>query len=260
MSGLFVRGLTVAITDRLLLDHVSLEVRAGEVVALIGPNGAGKTTCLKAILGLVPARGERIEVAGRPLAALAPGERARAIAYLPQARHVAWPLSVASTVALGRHPHAREGEAAEHTRAARTLETVGLKGFAARDVRTLSGGELALALLARALLVEAPILLADEPVASLDLAHQLVVMGELRRTARTGAGVLVVMHDLSLAARCCDRLLLLDRGRLVAAGLPDAVLADRAAEEAYGVGLVRGNVEGVPVVVARAGISSASAA
>jgi iron complex transport system ATP-binding protein len=260
MSGLVVRGLTVRVMDRLLLDEVSLEVGTGELVALIGPNGAGKTTCLKAILGLVPAQGERIELDGRALSELTLRERARALAYLPQARHVAWPLSVASTVLLGRHPHAREGETVERARIARTLETVGLEGFAERDVRTLSGGELALVLLARALLVEAPILLADEPVASLDLAHQLAVMGELRRAACAGAGVLVVMHDLSLAARCCDRLLLLDRGRLVAAGPPDAVLADPATQEAYGVDLVRGEIAGVPVVVARAGISAARVA
>jgi len=260
VSGLRVRNLTVDIAGRRLLDGVTFAVARSEMVALVGPNGAGKTTCLKSILGLIPCKAEQIEVAGRAFGALAPRERARLAAYLPQARTVAWPLSVRSVVALGRHPHQRESDAAEAARAMRSLEAVGLAGFAERDARTLSGGELALTLLARALVVEAPLLLADEPVASLDLAHQVAVMEHLRAIARAGGSVLTVLHDLSLAARFCDRVLLLDRGRIVASGTPAAVLADRAMDAAYGVDLARGEIEGVPVVVVRTGIRPASAA
>lgn len=254
-----VRGLTVTLAGRRVLDQVSLEVKPGEIAALVGPNGAGKTTCLKAVLELVPCEADEIKAAGRTLRALQPRERARLVAYLPQGRAVAWPLSVRSTVVLGRHPYAREGEAAEAARAMRALESVGLAAFAARDVRTLSGGELALTLLARALAVEAPILLADEPVASLDLGHQVAVMERLRATARVGGTVLVVLHDLSLAARFCDRLLLLDRGRIAATGTPDAVLADPALETAYGIRIARGEVDGMPVAIAKSASSPTAA-
>jgi iron complex transport system ATP-binding protein len=250
MSGLILRELTVNLGGAPVLSGVSFELKRGQVAALIGPNGAGKTTCLKAILGLVGAQAGAIEIEGRAAASFAPRERARMLAYLPQAREIAWPLSVANVVALGRHPHAREGAAAQAARVAACLAAVGLGRFAARDVRTLSGGELELALIARALCVEAPILLADEPVASLDIAHQIHVMELLQATARKGAAVLVVLHDLGLAARYCDKLLLLDHGRILASGASAAVLADPALEAAFGVRLIHGEVDGVAVAVA----------
>ncbi len=122
--------------------------------------------------------------------------------------------------------------------------------FAERNVLTLSGGELSLVLLARALVVDAPVLLADEPIAALDLAHQIQVMTYLRAFAHQRGSVLVVLHDLSLAARFCDRLLLLDRGKLAASGAPAEVLSDPATADAFGVRLVRGTVEGLPVALA----------
>jgi iron complex transport system ATP-binding protein len=252
MNGLLVRELTVALGGKPLLKRVGFELAAGEVVALIGPNGVGKTTCLRAILGLVPAEAERLEAGGRAVASLTPCERARALAYLPQSRHIAWPLTVAATVGLGRHPHAREAADAQSARVARVLASMGISSLAQRDVRTLSGGELALALLARALIVEAPVLLADEPVAALDLAHQLTVMKRLREIAQAGAAVLVVLHDLALAARFCDRLILLAEGRVAADGPPDSVMADPALEAAYGIRLIRGEIHGIPVAVAEA--------
>ena len=250
MSALEVQNLSVTVDGKRLVDSVGFQVGAGELVALIGPNGAGKTTCLRAILGLAASTAERVAVAGRARSELSAGERARAIAYLPQGRHVAWPLSVAATVALGRYAHAGASTAEVRQRTARALECVGMPSFAERDVRTLSGGELALVLLARALAVEAPLLLADEPVASLDPARQLAVMDILRARASARGAILVVLHDLSLAARYCDRLLLMHCGRILVAGPPGDVLATPALEGAYGVRLGRGDVSGVPVAIA----------
>jgi iron complex transport system ATP-binding protein len=227
---------------------VSFKIDAGEIVGLIGPNGAGKTTCLRSVAGLIGASGE-ITLDGRARSAFAPREWARQVAYLPQTRSVAWPLSVHNLVALGRYPHG-EPESAGRGVVEGALKAVGMSDFAARNVLTLSGGELSLVLLARALAVGAPVLLADEPVASLDLAHQVHVMERLRAFARSGGSVLVVLHDLSLAARFCDRVLLLDRGHLAATGLPGEVLGSPAVERAYGVKLVRGFVDGLPVALA----------
>lgn len=249
MSALEVRNLSVDVGGKRLLDAVSFALEPGELVALIGPNGAGKTTCLRAILGLVPSTAERIAVQGRAIKELASIERARAIAYLPQGRHVAWPLSAAATVALGRYPHAERGDAAVFAHAMRALDLVGMKAFADRDVRTLSGGELALVLLARALAVEAPVLLADEPIASLDPAHQLAVMERLRARAKAGDAVLVVLHDLSLAARYCDRLLLLSGGGIAAEGCPKEVVRGTALEAAYGVRFLRGELGGNEILL-----------
>lgn len=250
MSALEIRSLSVEAGGKRLVDAVSFSLEPGELVALIGPNGAGKTTCLRGILGLVPFVAERIAVGGRALNEFSAIERARRVAYLPQGRHVAWPLSVAATVALGRYPHAERGDAAVGAHVIRALELVGLASFAERDVRTLSGGELALVLLARALVVEAPVLLADEPIASLDPAHQLAVMERLRVRAKAGDAVLIVLHDLSLAARYCDRLLLLGGGRVIAQGTPEDVLLGPDLEAAYGVRFLHGELGGRPTLQA----------
>lgn len=247
--SLVVKGLNVSLGDRPILRKLGFEGRRGELLALIGPNGAGKTTCLRALLGLIPSVADVLEAAGTPLAKLSLTERARLMAYIPQSRHVAWPLSVQGLVGLGRHPH-RESARKSSAHVAKAIESVGLEALANRNVQSLSGGELALALLARALAVEAPMLLADEPVASLDLAHQIVVMERLRAIAGAGSCVLVVLHDLSLAARFCDRLLLLDQGRIAIEGSPAQVIADPALEIAYRVRLRRGLVAGVPIALA----------
>ncbi|MFO1186773.1 MAG: ABC transporter ATP-binding protein [Alphaproteobacteria bacterium] len=250
MSALEVRNLSVDVGGRRLVDEVSFTLVSGEVMGLIGPNGAGKTTSLRAILGLVPFTAERVAAGGRVLGDLSATERARAIAYLPQGRHVAWPLSAAATVALGRYPHAQRADASVRTRAIEALELVGLAELAERDVRTLSGGELALVLLARALVVDAPVLLADEPTASLDPAHQLAVMERLRARAEAGSAILIVLHDLSLAARYCDRLMLMSGGRIVGSGPSDEVAAGTDLEVAYGVHFLRGEIGGKPVLQA----------
>jgi iron complex transport system ATP-binding protein len=203
-----------------VVDGVTLTVSAGEFVGLIGPNGAGKTTLLRAALGLLRHEGDS------SLVALAPGPRARAVAFLPQGREIAWPVSVADLVALGRGPHLAGGLMAQDRAAVdRALERMGLSDFRDRTATALSGGEQARVLIARALAQETPLLLADEPVAGLDPQAQLRCMQVFAGLASERRAVVAAIHDLGLAARYCTRLVLMDRGRVVADGPPRAVLS-----------------------------------
>ena len=243
-------AVSVALGARRVVDNVSADL-AGGVIGLIGPNGAGKSTLVRAIAGLVPAEGA-ILIDGAPVAALAPGERARRIAYLPQGQTVHWPLTVERLVALGRLPHLApfaqpaegDAQAIEHA-----LERTELQALRDRPIDALSGGERARVLLARALTVEAPLLLADEPLAALDPAHQIEVMALLRAEAARGATVIAVLHDLTLAARWCDRLLLIDHGRLVADGEPAGVLTADRIGSVYHVSAFIGEAQGEPLIV-----------
>ena len=230
------RDITVRLGGQVIVERASLTLNVGEVVALVGPNGAGKTTLVRALAGLVPAEGQ-ILLQGRALESCSPRERARAVAYLPQGHVFHWPVPVAAVVALGRYPHADLfSTAADHDRAAvaRALAATGIETLASRSIATLSGGERARVALARALATEAAVLLTDEPTASLDPRHQLVVMELLRRAARTGA-VLAVVHDLLLAARFADRVIVMHRGRLVADAPPGEALAAARLADVFGI-------------------------
>jgi len=221
MSLIRLDALSVTLRGRAILRDVSLAIEPGEVVGLIGANGAGKTTLMRAALGLLPASGQS------SLAALAPKARARHAAWLPQAREVAWPVDVETLVMLGRIPHLAPGQpvgAADRAAVERVLARMGLDALRARKVHRLSGGEQARVLIARVLAQETPLILADEPVAGLDPAHQIATMQIFRELAHEGRGALVSIHDLGLAARHCTRLVLLSEGRLVADGTPEAVL------------------------------------
>jgi iron complex transport system ATP-binding protein len=217
---------------------VDLDLEPGRLIVAVGPNGAGKTTLLRALAGLVsPAKGD-VTLNGTPVASLRAAERARSIAYLPQAGTVGWPLAVESIVALGRLPHGERPDAlsaAGHHAVAAAIAAVGLKGFDGRPVTELSGGERARALLARALATEAPVLLVDEPVAALDPRHQLIVLDVLRAQTRAGAIVLAVMHDLALAARFADEVILLTDGKVQSRGVPAAVLTEERLAACFGI-------------------------
>jgi iron complex transport system ATP-binding protein len=247
MSGLIVQGLSVELDDKAILSALDLAVAPGELVGLIGPNGAGKTTALRAILGLVPASAASIDVDGKDVRALSAKARARLIAYLPQMRDVFWPVSAKTLVGLGRFAHGDADAPGGEAAIARCLADVDAAAFAERDVRTLSGGELARVLFARALAVEAPVLLADEPVAALDPGHQLKAMERLRAAARTSS-VLVVLHDLALAARFCDRLYLLSEGRSIIAGTAHEVIASPELERVFAIKLLRAEIQGLPLI------------
>lgn len=243
-------GVSVSLGGKRIVSDVSLSVDEGEFVVIVGPNGAGKTTLLQAIAGLVAAEG-RIDVRGTPLGQLSLGERARRFAYLPQGHVFHWPLAVADIIALGRLPLGAGADLSEPDRAAvsRAASETGVTGFLDRPVTTLSGGERARVALARVLATEAPIVLADEPTASLDPRYQLAVVDILRRHARAGGAVIAVLHDLGLAARSADRVVAMADGRIVADGPPRAVLTEALLGKVFGVSAEIVEVHGAPVIV-----------
>lgn len=244
------RGVGVRIDRRWIVHDVSLDVERGEVLGVVGPNAAGKSTLLAALTGERRADRGRIEVAGRALGSLRPVELARRRAVVRQRSDVAFDLRVLDVVLLGRFAHEGRGDAPEDYEAARAaLDEVDLGHAAERPYARLSGGEQRRVQIARALaqigrggaarggecvhtgvhacvhtVDEGQLLLLDEPLANLDLHHQLDVLALLRRRAREGLAVLLVMHEIALAARACDRLLVLDEGRVAAEGAPREVL------------------------------------
>ena len=217
------------VTLRGRLNGVSASLDAGQITAICGPNGAGKSTLLQCLAGIIEPDSGSVELDG---AALPSGrERARRIGYLPQVGEVAWDLSVAALAGLGRLPHGDRGEA----QVAGALGALDLRHLAARPVSSLSGGERNRALLARVLAGEPEWILADEPLAALDLAHQLALLARLREVARRGAGVVLVLHDLALAMNHADRVLVLNEGLVDADGTPEAALSERTIARVWGV-------------------------
>ena len=244
-------ALRVAVPDRVILDGISLNFNAGELIALIGPNGAGKSTLLRAVAGLTRCDGA-IMLGGAALPGLNARERARRVAYLAQGGAIHWGLRVRDIVALGRLPHGGGALSAKDLDiVTRVITECGLDAIADRRADELSGGERARALFARALAVEAPLLLVDEPVASLDPAQQLGVMSLLAAEAMKGRAVVAVLHDLGLALNHAHRLIALDRGRVVADGRPADILRDGALERLYGVRFVHAEVAGATLISAQ---------
>ena len=244
--SLSTRQLSVTMGGRTVLRDITLEARRGELLAIVGPNGAGKTTFLKAVACLFPFSGA-VEWDGKDVAAMRPAARAKQMAYLPQGHVAHWPITARDVVTIGRAPFASSLtrlNAADQAAVDEALQAVDAMPFAERAITALSGGERARVMLARALAVGAPLLLADEPVASLDPAHQLGVMDILSAQAKAGRLVIAISHDLILAARYADRVLVLHEGAAAAIGAPREVLTSALLREVFKVETVRLNADG----------------
>ena len=237
MIRLSAEAVTVRRAGKSLIEAISFAAEGGDFIALVGPNGAGKTTLMRALAGLEAPAAGRASVDGADVRALAPAVRARKIAYLPQAREVAWAITAEAVVALGRFAFGSAQRLSADSRAAveRALAAADAAAFRARTMPTLSGGEQARVHLARALAAETPILLADEPTAALDPRHAQAIMGALRAKADAGAIVVAALHDLRSARKFCTRMIVLDRGRLVADDAPERALTPALIEQVFGV-------------------------
>jgi iron complex transport system ATP-binding protein len=219
-------SLTVTAGGAILLDAVSLQVHAGEVLGIVGPNGAGKSTLLKALAGVVTPQSGDVMLDTQALATIPANARARMLAYLEQRPFVQWPLKVAQVVGLGRLPYGDSANVQAQQAIDAALSATDTETLRARAFHSLSEGEKVRVHLARVLAGAPRIVLADEPIAALDPWHQLQVLDLLRAEAARGRAVAMVLHDLQLAARYCDRLVLLDRGRMVSCGTPREVLTN----------------------------------
>jgi len=254
MSAVTLDDVTVELGGRPVVDGIDLEVARGEWLALIGPNGGGKTTLLRAIARLVSFAGS-IALEGRPTATMRRAELSRLLAVVPQEPSTPPWLTVGEYVLLGRTPHlgalAKEGRR-DREAAARALARLDLLAYGDRLLGTLSGGEKQRAVVARALAQEARIVLLDEPTAALDIGHQqqaLDLLDVLR--AESGLTLVSAMHDLTLAAQYADRMVLLDRGRVVADGFPRDVLTEEAIARHYGAAADIVSIDGRIAVVPR---------
>ena len=238
MSMLHADGLAYGRGSRVLLAELDLQMHEGHVLGVIGPNGAGKTSLLRLLAGLEKPRSGSVLLDGEDIHQLRPGQRARVIGYHPQQAVLHWPMSVAAVVALGRYAHGASIDALnehDHQAIAAAIERCGLAGMTERRADQLSGGELARVHIARLLAGEHRLLLADEPIANLDPRFQLEILKALRAHASERGGAIVVLHDLNIAARHCDRLLLLADGRRVIEGTPREVLTARRLAEVFAV-------------------------
>ncbi|MFF8675819.1 heme ABC transporter ATP-binding protein [Streptomyces sp. NPDC015242] len=230
------RDLGVRLGTRAVLTGVDLTVRAGEVLALVGPNGAGKSTLLSALAGDVPPAEGTVSVHGRPATRWSAPELALRRAVLPQSPLLSFPFTVEEVVRMGRAPHAAcpATTPADDDRAvAEAMAATEVTAFAARPFSALSGGERARVALARVLAQRTPLLLLDEPTAALDLRHQELVLRLCRSRARAGDAVVVVVHDLGLAAAYAHRVALLHAGGVAARGTPAEVFTERVLSEVY---------------------------
>lgn len=238
MSTLLIQAQKVSLSrqGREILTDIDVTLHRGEVLGIIGANGAGKSSLLQALSGQLPLTSGQILLAGKALSEWTERQRAQQLAWLAQSRELHWSMTVESVVALGRQPWqggALSLSAENQHLCEQAMQQAGVLALRTQSCDRLSGGELARVLLARALAVNAEILLADEPIAGLDPYYQLSVMQVLRQQAHAGRGVVVVLHDLNLAERFCDRLMLLHQGRLLCEGRPEQVLTPEHLASAF---------------------------
>jgi iron complex transport system ATP-binding protein len=244
-------NLALTLAGRTIVRDLSLDLAPGELIGVIGPNGAGKSTLLRGLAGLLVPSAGSMTLDGMALGAVPAETRARSIAYLPQDRTIHWPLTVERVVALGRRPYGGAQAAPPSLNSAieTAINDADVAHLRTRIVTTLSGGELARVLLARALAQTPRVLLADEPTAGLDPAHQLALFERLTTLSRAGVAVVVALHDLSLAVRYCSRILLLRDGQTLGLGAPLDVVTPANLAAAYGIDARVTVIDGVPVVV-----------
>lgn len=238
MTDLVVENLTVRAGASALVDQASFSLGQGEFVALLGPNGAGKTSLIRAGIGLQAADQGHGLLDGKPVLEMTPAQRARQIAYLPQIRPLAWPNIVRDVVSLGRFSHGAplgRMKGADAAAVDRALDACGLNDLSRRRTDTLSGGELARVHCARAFAAEAPLLIADEPIAALDPRQQFRILDLIRSYVDQGGGALVVLHDIQLAARYASRMIWMKEGRIVADGPVAETLTAERLKDIYGV-------------------------
>jgi iron complex transport system ATP-binding protein len=234
-------GITVVRSSRRIVDNADLTLNAEELTILAGPNGAGKTTLARAVAGVMKAEGS-VTFDGVSLRDMQARARARAISYLPQGHEFHWPMRVDGIVALGREPHAdpfSQRSVKDRIAVERAMEATAVGEFSSRLITTLSGGERARVAIARALATEASVLIADEPTASLDERHQLIVMDLLQRIAHQGTAVLAIIHDLALAMRFADRVVVMNEGRIVANDTPSLALTPERIAEVFSISVNR---------------------
>jgi iron complex transport system ATP-binding protein len=233
-STLAIRDLQFRRGSRVVLDAINLQLQSGSITAVLGPNGAGKSTLLSCLASLLtPARGA-IELDGVSLHSIPAAQRARRIALLPQTPEIAWSVDVETLVSLGRIPfHGLSSDAQDREAITRAMERTQVTQWSQRIVTTLSGGERARVLLARVLAGESDWILADEPFTGLDPSHQFEAAELLRSVANQGGGVVLTIHDLTLAARIADRVVILDEGRVVADGAPRDALTPSVLRDVY---------------------------
>lgn len=238
MSLLSTQQLAVSLGKHKVVSNATIKLEPGRFYGLVGPNGAGKTSLLKTLAGLIKPTSGKMSFNDQNLSAIPIEQRARKIAYLAQDRTAHWPLLTERVVALGRFPHRAHwqklgDEDAAIVQAAMTSADV--LQFKDRRIDTLSGGEVMRVLLARAIAVQAEILLADEPVSALDPAHALAVMQLLQDECKDSRSVVAVMHDLTLAARFCHELILMHKGQIIAQGKPMDVLSAENLKQVYNI-------------------------
>jgi len=248
--NLEVAGLSFSYEDHSVLSDISLEVKGGELVGVLGPNGCGKTTLIKCINHILVPRGS-VLFGGQDVARMGSTERARLFAYVPQALSIGMAMTVFESVLMGRRPHIRWGVGEPDLgMVSEVLERLKISDLAFRKVTKISGGERQKVMIARALVQDPSLLFLDEPTSALDLRHQLEVMQIIRSVVnQKGIGALMAMHDLNLAARYCDRVVVLHRGRIAGQGVPSAILTEELIRDVYGVSARVGREDGYPLIV-----------
>lgn len=234
--------LSFSVSNREILQSINLQINTGEIVGLIGPNGAGKSTLLKCLANLENPSEGHCYLNGVDVTQVAPKVLAAKMGFLAQGAEAHWPLRVSRLIALGRLPYQgmmRKLSKDDEVAIAHAVSLAEVEGLLERIVTTLSGGEMARVMLARLLATDPDLILADEPIASLDPYHQLHILEILKSHAQRGGAVVVVLHDLNHAMHFCDRLILLDQGHIVANGQPKDVLSEHYLNQVYHVESVR---------------------